>query len=159
MVEITLSEEKLLDGERFSTGYLWTAVGNGSTVNFIIINPADSDTGILLDPIRVGVTSRFTVQKHRNRTASSTGTATSVVNKNFSSEKTSIVEVYHTNTLNADGEAFNAEVIGSSNNVGGSGFVGADYLGPGDSLVIELTNEGSGGEAASIDINYVEINR
>lgn len=156
---VTLNEEKLLDGERFSTGHEFLTVAASATVNFLFRVPADADKAVLLDPVRVGTTTQFSIQKYRNRTASIDGTAVNVINKNFSNDKTSVVEAYHTNTLNADGQAFNPEVAGSGRGIGGDANIGSDYLGPGDTLVITATNRAGSNQSISFDFNFVEINR
>lgn len=158
MTNPTLSEEKLLDGERYSTGHEFLEVASGATVNIIIRNPANSGKAILLDPIRIGTTALFSVQKYRNRTTSADGTALNIVNKNFDSARTSVAEAYHTNTLNADGDAFNSEIIGTSRGVGGDSNIGADYLAPGNTLVIVATNRAGANQNISFDCNFIEIN-
>ena len=50
MTELGLNETKLLDGDRYSTGYLFTGLSSGGFTGFYIKNPENSGKKIIIDP-------------------------------------------------------------------------------------------------------------
>ncbi|UBF23161.1 hypothetical protein M1M34_gp010 [Haloarcula tailed virus 2] len=157
--DISISERKLFQGNRYSTGYFVTGLSSGATAVFYITNPDGSGVDLLLDPIRLESTVEVEVRKLKNPTVSDNGTALNVINKKYDETNGNGTLAYHSPTITDRGEEFNPEIFGGgqNNKIGGGGDVGADLLPEGTSVIIEVTANNNDCDV-SIDSNFVEIN-
>jgi len=156
------TDSLLFSGRDFSSGELFTGVASGSSVTFYIENPSGSGKTFFIDPQVVRSEAKSYVNKWFNPDSVSGGSSpsTGIINKNSSSDISSEANVLvNLSSFTGGSEQFSSNLVGA--NAGGiragGGVEGpANILKPGDSLLLEITNESAGNEDISLDVDWVE---
>jgi len=151
------ASSKNYDGKSYVTGYYFSGVSNGTTVNILLSNPLSSGRVLNTTQVNFSGTGVGTMQVKKNVTVSSTGTPLPILNRNTKYGDNTLTNSYYGATYSGGG-AYPKEVLpaGIKETVAGSAPSTDFVIGPGDNLVLEITNGSGASNQFSVRVTFDE---
>jgi len=149
-----------INGNSYSSGYLFESVADASSVNVFLQNPSNSGV-VLFSQATYRSTGAIRFHKIDSVTVDSAGTSIDADNR-LISDGTSLAEIQYGTTYSG-GNPWTEKVTGGPKEGGGlAPGEGGDFdiiLQPGENVVYEATNTSGGSISITIDVDYTELDK